>query len=248
MHGVREQVQPVLGVFQKLIASKANDHHGFALMTGMIRALPLNAIQKYLPTVFQLLFQRLSSLKTHKFVREFIGFMSAFVCTHGAGQLFELVDAVQPNIMMMILDQVWLPGLASVNGKRERKVAAIALIKLVCDCPSLRDPVQLSLWNKAAAGVVPLLENIGEDDEGNDEPGTVHAFALCGTSLTARGYLTEAPETRTVTVLRCTICSSIHFFCSALTLAVIALRCVRFRRDVGTHCILTASKRDHHEG
>jgi exportin-2 (importin alpha re-exporter) len=171
-------VQPVLGVFQKLIASKANDHHGFALMTGMIRALPLSAIQPYLPTVFQLLFQRLSSLKTHKFVREFIVFMSAVVCTHGAGQLFELVDAVQPNIMMMILDQVWLPGLTSVNGKRERKVAAVALIKLVCDCPALRDPVQLSLWNKAAAGVVPLLENLGEDDEGNDEPGTGPAFTV----------------------------------------------------------------------
>lgn len=171
-------MQPVLGVFQKLIASKANDHHGFALMTGMIRALPLSAIQPYLPTVFQLLFQRLSSLKTHKFVREFIFFMSAVVCTHGAGQLFELVDAVQPNIIMMILDQVWLPGLASVNGTRERKVAAVALIKLVCDCPALRDPVQLSLWNKAAAGVVPLLENLGEDDEGNDEPGTGPAFAM----------------------------------------------------------------------
>jgi exportin-2 (importin alpha re-exporter) len=178
MPAVAAKVQPVLGVFQKLISSKANDHHGFALVTGMIRALPLTAIQPYLPTVFQLLFQRLSSLKTHKFVREFIFFMSAVVCTHGAGQLFQLLDAVQPNIMMMILDQVWLPGLAGINGKRERKVAAVALIKLVCDCPALRDPVQLALWNKAAAGVVPLLENLGEDDEGDDEAGgTMHTTA-----------------------------------------------------------------------
>ena len=62
----------------------------------------------------------------------------------GAAQLFELVNAVQPNIMMMVLDQVWLPGLGGINGRVERKVAAVALIKLVCDCPALRDPVHLA--------------------------------------------------------------------------------------------------------
>ena len=166
-----EQIQPVLGVFQKLIASKANDHHGFALITGMMRSLPLAAIQPYLATVFQLLFQRLSSLKTHKFVRGFIGFMSVVVCSHGAAQLFELVNAVQPNIMMMVLDQVWLPGLGGINGRVERKVAAVALIKLVCDCPALRDPVHLAQWNKAAANIVPLLESVGQEEDADENDG-----------------------------------------------------------------------------
>ena len=166
-----EQIQPVLGVFQKLIASKANDHHGFALITGMMRSLPLAAIQPYLATVFQLLFQRLSSLKTHKFVRGFIGFMSVVVCSHGAAQLFELVNAVQPNIMMMVLDQVWLPGLGGINGRVERKVAAVALIKLVCDCPAPRDPVHLAQWNKAAANIVPLLESVGQEEDADENDG-----------------------------------------------------------------------------
>lgn len=49
----------MLGVFQKLIASKANDAYGFMLLRGILESLPLAAYQQYMPTVWQLLFTRL---------------------------------------------------------------------------------------------------------------------------------------------------------------------------------------------
>lgn len=49
----------MLGVFQKLIASKANDAYGFMLLRGIVESLPLAAYQQYMPTVWQLLFTRL---------------------------------------------------------------------------------------------------------------------------------------------------------------------------------------------
>lgn len=49
----------MLGVFQKLIASKANDVYGFMLLRGIVEHLPLSAYQQYMPTVWQLLFTRL---------------------------------------------------------------------------------------------------------------------------------------------------------------------------------------------
>jgi exportin-2 (importin alpha re-exporter) len=49
----------VLGVFQKLIASKANDQYGFALLTSIIETLPLEGYQQYLGTIWGLLFSRL---------------------------------------------------------------------------------------------------------------------------------------------------------------------------------------------
>lgn len=49
----------MLGVFQKLIASKANDVYGFILLRGILQNLPLAAYQQYMPTVWQLLFTRL---------------------------------------------------------------------------------------------------------------------------------------------------------------------------------------------
>jgi exportin-2 (importin alpha re-exporter) len=49
----------MLGVFQKLVASKANDVFGFMLLRGILEHLPLSAYQQYMPTVWQLLFTRL---------------------------------------------------------------------------------------------------------------------------------------------------------------------------------------------
>ena len=49
---------PLLGVFQKLIASKAHDHEGFEVLNAMVESLPLTAYESYLPTVCTLLFSR----------------------------------------------------------------------------------------------------------------------------------------------------------------------------------------------
>lgn len=49
----------MLGVFQKLVASKANDVYGFMLLRGILQYLPVAAYQQYMPTVWQLLFTRL---------------------------------------------------------------------------------------------------------------------------------------------------------------------------------------------
>ena len=43
--------QGVLGVFQKLIASKAHDHEGFFILNSLLEYLPMELYQQYLPTV-----------------------------------------------------------------------------------------------------------------------------------------------------------------------------------------------------
>ena len=48
---------PLLGVFQKLIASKAHDHEGFDVLNALVESLPLAAYEQYLPTVCTLLFR-----------------------------------------------------------------------------------------------------------------------------------------------------------------------------------------------
>lgn len=53
------QLTAVLGVFQKLIASKANDQYGFQVLTALVNQLPPEAYQQYMGTIWSLLFQRL---------------------------------------------------------------------------------------------------------------------------------------------------------------------------------------------
>ena len=47
----KNQLQGLLGVFQKLIASKALDHEGFKLLDSMMAHIRLQGLQQYLPTV-----------------------------------------------------------------------------------------------------------------------------------------------------------------------------------------------------
>lgn len=45
------QLPGLLGVFQKLIASKAMDHEGYKLLDSMMEHVRLGGLQQYLPTV-----------------------------------------------------------------------------------------------------------------------------------------------------------------------------------------------------
>jgi exportin-2 (importin alpha re-exporter) len=53
------QLEAMLGVFQKLNSSKAHDHEGFALLNSIFASLPLEAYNRFMPTVWNLLFQRM---------------------------------------------------------------------------------------------------------------------------------------------------------------------------------------------
>ena len=41
------KIEPLLGIFQKLIASKANDHEGFNLLQTMIEFMPKTVMANY---------------------------------------------------------------------------------------------------------------------------------------------------------------------------------------------------------
>lgn len=67
----------VLGVFQKLIASKAHDHEGFAILDTLIMSLPLASYEAYMGTVWGLLFRRLQVGMFHRLTSCMLSFESS---------------------------------------------------------------------------------------------------------------------------------------------------------------------------
>ncbi|KAG1687432.1 Exportin-2 [Nymphon striatum] len=59
----------LLGIFQKLIASKSNDHEGFFLIQSMIGKMT-SSLEEFMKEVLILLFQRLQKSKTVKYARD----------------------------------------------------------------------------------------------------------------------------------------------------------------------------------
>jgi len=70
----RNQLEPILGIFQKLISSKANEVHAFELLETIIANVPVAELQKYFTTIIQLMLTRLSNAKTENFTQRFIAF------------------------------------------------------------------------------------------------------------------------------------------------------------------------------
>jgi exportin-2 (importin alpha re-exporter) len=48
------KLEPLLGVFQKLVASKVNDHEGFYLIQTIVEFLPAETINNYVKSIFTL--------------------------------------------------------------------------------------------------------------------------------------------------------------------------------------------------
>jgi len=90
-----QKLEPMLGVFQKLIASKLNDHEGFNLIQSLVEFLPSEVMINYNKPIYTLLFQRLTSSKTIKFIKSFITFMCLYVTKFGGASLIEICDSIQ---------------------------------------------------------------------------------------------------------------------------------------------------------
>ena len=100
------KVQGLLGVFQKLIASKTNDHEGFYLLQSMVESMPRDALDQYIKGIFQLLFGRLTSSKTTKFVKSFLVFIFMYTCHYGGQTVQEIIDSIQPNMFGMVIERL----------------------------------------------------------------------------------------------------------------------------------------------
>ena len=91
---VLQFLEGILGVFQKLIGSKLHDHEGFYLLETIVQHLPWDAFEKYLPTIWNLLFLRLTKSKTGKFLRVFTIFISLFFAMHTPDNIIQSIDSV----------------------------------------------------------------------------------------------------------------------------------------------------------
>lgn len=129
-------VEPLLGVFQKLIASQVNDKYGLDLLEDILTNFPADSLQPYLNQIAVLLMQRLQSSKTDRFVARlsrFVYFISAVEGHPNLGPDFasQMFDTVQDGIFGRIFEQFVLPTTLKISGSLERKIAAVGLTRLL---------------------------------------------------------------------------------------------------------------------
>ncbi|CAK8690429.1 unnamed protein product [Clavelina lepadiformis] len=153
----------LLGVFQKLIASKSNDHFGFYILNTMVEEMKIEVLKPYMKQIFSLLFQRLMRSKTVKYVRSLLVFFAVYIVRNSPDDFYELVQSIQNNMFVMVVEKLIIADLQKVLGKMERKICSVGYSKLLTSCATMFDENNSQLWTPLLEAVIGLFE-LPEDE------------------------------------------------------------------------------------
>lgn len=153
-----DKLNPILGVFQKMIASKANDHEGFNLLQTLLEHYPMAELQGNVKQIFTLLFQRLSLAKTTKYIRGIIVFFGYYAAKVGGPALVEMVDQIQAQMFGMVLERVLIPDMNRVTTEVDKKIVTIGISKLLCETPAMVNAPYVNFWPRLLETLIQVFE------------------------------------------------------------------------------------------
>ncbi|CAN9200086.1 Cse1-domain-containing protein [Alternaria alternata] len=157
-----KQLEPILGIFQKLVTSKAHETYSFELIEAVVAHIPANALQPYFSTILQLMLTRLSNMKTENFQQRFIAFYH-FVSARldkglGTDFFIEVSDQIQKDIFKPIYLTVILPDTQKLARPTDRKTAVVSFTKTLGDSQAFVDRYPKG-WALTTQRLVELLVN-----------------------------------------------------------------------------------------
>ena len=132
---VRERLEGVLGVFQKLLASRATDALACKLLSAIWRAYDAPELAQFMAPIFNLCLTRLQSNK--KVGPHLIASWTTYIARYGVSALHQQLEAIQPSLLPMIVSGVWCDSLGGITGSTARKCAAIGTARLLSESDAL---------------------------------------------------------------------------------------------------------------
>ncbi|GJD08627.1 Exportin-2 [Galdieria sulphuraria] len=154
------QLTPILGVFQNLVASKVHDYYGMSLIESIVETCDMSQLEPFLPEIVQIMLVRLQKGRTIRFTRAFIVFISFLSIKYGSEIVVSLLNRIQDGLFVQVFEHVWLPNVVQEANPKDRKICATGLA-LYLSCPTL---IELpNLWLSVLSTVLSLLEGYQEN-------------------------------------------------------------------------------------
>ncbi|ORY03577.1 CAS/CSE protein [Clohesyomyces aquaticus] len=158
----QNRVEPILGIFQKLISSKTTEASAFDLIETVITYIPLPSLQPYFVTIVQLMLTRLSSMKTEVFQQRFIAFYHFISARQdkglGADFFINITDQVQHDVFKPIYLTIILPDTQKLTRPSDRKTAVVSYTMTLTDSQAFVDRYPKG-WGLTTQRLLELLIN-----------------------------------------------------------------------------------------
>mmetsp|Transcript_13898 Transcript_13898/g.41394 ORF Transcript_13898/g.41394 Transcript_13898/m.41394 type:complete len:969 (+) Transcript_13898:177-3083(+) len=172
---LNNQLEPLLGVFQKLLASKLSESYAFELLNYIILQVEATAIDAYIPTIIQLLMTRLQHNRGRtSFGHKLLAFFGLFAGKRGGANLANFLENQQAGLLPHLILHVFTP-LSSIDiaSSMDSKFAAIGATRILCEAPDvLTRQGDTTAWSALAAILFQLLRQLHCKPSGSDSSGT----------------------------------------------------------------------------
>lgn len=149
----QNQLEPILGVFQKLLASKQYEFYAFALVTAVVSNVELAHVEKYLVTIVQLLLTRLTQHRDRvALIHHVVSFFGLVAARHSPTLLVATLDQIQAGMLVNLATHVFAPTLLSsptFNSPADAKKAVVGLTRILCETP---EAVGATAQNSSSGG------------------------------------------------------------------------------------------------
>ncbi|KAI1863767.1 hypothetical protein JX265_003903 [Neoarthrinium moseri] len=156
------QLEPILGIFQKLLSGKKTEQNAFEILEAITTSIPKASLEKYFPTVLQLLFTKLQNNPSESFTRSFVRFYHLVSARTEAGLGTDFyvaqVDAVQKDIFTPIYLKTILPGSQLLVRPVDRKLAVVSFAKSLAESQAFAQRYQKG-WRFTCEAFLTLLGN-----------------------------------------------------------------------------------------
>ena len=156
------QIEPVLGIFQKLLSSKIYESYGFDLLETVIAAFPVAALEPFWLPILNITLTRLQKQQTNQLQSRFVRFYH-FISSRdkqglGADFFVAATDKVQHDIFRQLYLGIILPKTQELARPLDRKVAAISLTKTLADSQAFVERYPKG-WPLTCNALLKLLED-----------------------------------------------------------------------------------------
>ena len=151
------QLEGVLGIFQKLLSAKSTEIYSFKLLNGLVKFCPNDSLSQYYPMILQLLLMRMQEHKTVQYCKLFNNFVcQSCLSEAGPSLLYENLEGVQAGMVSMIIQQIWCQYAEALCDAEASVIAQLIAggTRLLCETPVAENSED---WAALASCIVTLV-------------------------------------------------------------------------------------------
>ncbi|KAF4998055.1 hypothetical protein FGRMN_3418 [Fusarium graminum] len=156
------QLEPVLGIFQKLLSTKKSDVLAFDILDSIVKTFEPAVIEPYFVTILRLIYTKLQGTPADSFKFRFVRFYhlvsARLEVGYGADYYIKQSNQVDAGVFTQVYPGFVLAETEKLARPVDRKVAVVSLTKTLCDSQSFSQQFQKG-WANSCRKLLSLLVN-----------------------------------------------------------------------------------------